>query len=86
LEKVAQTSRERFRLRKQIRVHTAQGRMTGWILALLPVGLGFAMYMVHPEGISILWTNPTGLKLLYTATVMNGLGALVIRKVVRIRV
>jgi tight adherence protein B len=86
LEKVAQTSRERFRLRKQIRVHTAQGRMTGWILALLPVALGFAMYMVHPEGISILWTNPTGLKLLYAATVMNVLGALVIRKVIRIRV
>jgi tight adherence protein B len=86
LEKVAQTSRERFRLRKQIRVHTAQGRMTGWILALLPVGLGFAMYMVHPEGISILWTNPTGLKLLYTAVIMNVLGALVIRKVIRIRV
>ena len=86
LEKVAHTSRERFRLRKQIRVHTAQGRMTGWILALLPVVLGFAMYMVHPEGISILWTNPTGLKLLYTAVVMNVLGALVIRKVIRIRV
>ena len=86
LEKVAQTSRERFRLRKQIQVHTAQGRMTGWILALLPVALGFAMYMVHPEGISILWTNPTGLKLLYTAVIMNVLGALVIRKVIRIRV
>jgi len=86
LEKVAQTSRERFRLRKQIRVHTAQGRMTGWILALLPAVLGFAMYMVHPEGISLLWTNPTGLKLLYTALVMNVLGALVIRKVIRIRV
>jgi len=86
LEKMAQTSRERFRLRKQIRVHTAQGRMTGWILALLPVVLGFAMYMVHPEGISLLWTNPTGLKLLYTAIGMNVVGALVIRKVIRIRV
>jgi tight adherence protein B len=86
LEKVAQTSRERFRLRKQIRVHTAQGRMTGWILAFLPVVLGFGMYMVNPEGISILWIDPTGLKLLYTALVLNVLGALVIRQVVRIRV
>jgi tight adherence protein B len=86
LEKVAQTSRDRFRLRKQVQVHTAQGRMTGWILSLLPVLLGFAMYMVHPEGISILWTNPLGLKLLYTALIMNILGALVIRKVIRIRV
>ena len=86
LEKVAQTSRERFRLRKQIRVHTAQGRMTGWILSMLPVGLGFAMYLVHPEGISLLWKHPTGLKLLYTSIIMNVLGALVIRKIVRIRI
>jgi tight adherence protein B len=86
LEKVAQTSRERFRLRKQVRVHTAQGRMTGWILSLLPVGLGFAMYLVHPEGISVLWTKPIGLKLLYTAGIMNFLGAMLIRKIIRIRV
>jgi tight adherence protein B len=86
LEKVATTSRERFRLRKQVQVHTAQGRMTGWILSILPIALGFAMYLVHPEGISLLWTNPTGLKLLYTAIVMNVLGALAIRKIVRIRV
>jgi tight adherence protein B len=86
LEKVAQTSRERFRLRKQVQVHTAQGRMTGWILSLLPVALGFAMYLVHPEGISILWTNPVGVKLLSAALVMNFLGALVIRKIIRIRV
>lgn len=86
LEKVAQTSRERFRLRKQVRVHTAQGRMTGWILSMLPLALGFAMYLVHPEGISILWKHPTGLKLLYTALIMNVLGALVIRKIIRIRI
>jgi len=86
LEKVATTARERFRLRKQVQVHTAQGRMTGWILSILPVALGFAMYLVHPEGVSVLWTNPIGLKLLYTAIVMNVLGALAIRKIVRIRV
>jgi tight adherence protein B len=60
--------------------------MTGWILSLLPVLLGFGMYLVHPEGISLLWTHPTGQKLLYTAIVMNVLGALAIRKIVRIRV
>jgi tight adherence protein B len=86
LEKVAQTSRERFRLRKQVRVHTAQGRMTGWILSLLPIGLGFAMYLVHPEGIRVLWTTSIGVKLLCTAGIMNLLGALVIRKIIRIRV
>jgi tight adherence protein B len=86
LENVAQTTRERFRLKKQVSVHTAQGKMTGWILSLLPVGLGLAMYFVNPEGMSVLWTRPIGLKLLYTAIGMDVAGALLIRKIVNIRV
>ena len=42
LEKVAYIIRERFRLKRQVRVHTAQGRMTGWVLSVMPVVLGFA--------------------------------------------
>ncbi len=86
LEKVAITTRQRFKLKKQIMVHTAQGRATGWVLSLLPVVLGVAMYVVHPEGISVLWTRPVGLKLLWTAIGMEVVGALVIRNIVRIRV
>jgi tight adherence protein B len=86
LEKVAQTTRERFRLKKQISVHTAQGRMTGWVLSLLPVGLGFAMYLMNPEGMSVLWKTPVGLKMLYTSVGMDIIGALIIRKIVAIRV
>jgi tight adherence protein B len=86
LEKVAETTRERFRLKKQVSVHTAQGRLTGWILSILPVALGFAMYLANPESMSVLWTNPTGLKMLYTAGGMDVVGALIIRKIVAIRV
>ena len=86
LEKVAETTRERFRLKKQVSVHTAQGRLTGWILSLLPLGLGLAMYFVNPDGMSVLWKRPMGLKLLYTAIGMDIAGALLIRKIVRIRV
>jgi tight adherence protein B len=86
LEKVAQTTRERFRLKKQVSVHTAQGRMTGWILSLLPVVLGIGMYFVNPEGMSVLWTRPIGLKILYTAAGMDIVGALIIRKIVAIHV
>ena len=86
LEKVAETTRERFRLKKQVSVHTAQGRLTGWVLSLLPVGLGLAMYFVNPDGMSVLWKRPIGLKLLYTAVGMDIAGALIIRKIVRIRV
>jgi len=86
LEKVAETTRERFRLKKQVSVHTAQGKMTGWILSLLPVALGLGMYFVNPGGMSVLWTRPLGLKLLYTAIGMDIVGALIIRKIVSIRV
>lgn len=86
LEKVAQTIRERFRLKKQVAVHTAQGRLTGWILSLLPVILGFGMYLVNPDGMSVLWKRSVGLKLLWTALGMDICGALIIRKIVSIRV
>jgi tight adherence protein B len=86
LEKVAQTTRERFRLKKQVSVHTAQGRMTGWVLSILPLALGLIMYFVNPDGMSVLWTRPMGVKLLYTAIGMEVVGALIIRKVVSIRV
>jgi tight adherence protein B len=86
LEGLSQTIRDRFRLKKQVLVHTAQGRATGWVLALLPVLLGVGMYLLHPEGISILWKHPVGVKLLYTAVVMNALAGFIIRHIVRIRV
>jgi len=86
LEKVAQTTRERARLKKQIEVHTAQGRATGWILSLMPVILGGLMYLVHPEGISILWTTEIGIKLLYGAAGMTVTGGMMIRKIVNVKV
>jgi tight adherence protein B len=86
LDKVAAIIRERFRLKKQVQVHTAQGRLTGWILTALPIVLGFALYMVNPEHMSILWQNPLGLKLIYAAAVMILIGGLIIRKIVNIRI
>jgi len=86
LEKVGHIIRERFRLRRQIRVHTAQGRLTGWILAVLPLVLGVGLYLVNPENMSLLWKRPIGLKLLYAASTMTVIGALIIRKIVRVRI
>jgi tight adherence protein B len=86
LEKAAHVNRERFRLMRQIRVHTAQGRMTGWILTLLPLVLGTGLYFLDPEHMSILWKRPVGLKVLGAASVMTFIGGLLIRKVVNVRV
>lgn len=86
LEKTAHIIRERFQLKRQIRVHTAQGRLTGWILAILPVLLGIGLYLLNPEHMSVLWTRPAGLKMLYGALIMTVVGILIIRKIVRIQV
>jgi len=86
LDRVAHLIREDFRLQGQVRVHTAQGRMTGWILSLLPAVLGVLLYMVHPEQMSVLWTTETGRYMLYGSLAMTTVGALMIRKIVRIQV
>jgi tight adherence protein B len=86
LDKASYLIRERFRLRRQVRVHTAQGRLTGWILSLLPLVLGLALYAISPETVSVLWTRSIGVKLLYAAAGMTIAGALIIRKIVNMEV
>jgi tight adherence protein B len=86
LDKVAYVIRERFQLKRQVRTHTAQGRMTGWVLTLLPIILGFLLYLINPKDMSLLWKTPTGIKLLYTAGVMTIIGGLIIRKIVNMEV
>jgi tight adherence protein B len=84
LDKTSHVIRERFRLKRQVGVYTAQGRLTGWILTLLPVGLGIVLYIANPEMMSVLWINPLGVKLLWTSTGMLLAGGLIIRKIVNI--
>ncbi len=86
LEKAAHVTRERFRIKRQVMVHTAQGRLTGWILTALPIGLGIALYLINPTMMSVLWTRPIGIKLLWAAVIMMVVGSLIIRKIVRIEV
>ena len=86
LDKTAHVIRERFRLRREVQTRTAQGRMTGWVLTLLPIVLGFALYCVNPEMMSLLWKRDIGVKLLWTASVMIVIGGLIIRKIVNMDV
>lgn len=86
LDKTSHVIRERFRLKRQVGVHTAQGRMTGWVLTFLPVVLGIALYFVNPTMMSILWTNPIGIKLLWIASGMLVVGGVIIRHIVNMDV
>jgi len=84
LDKTSHIIRERFRLRRQVQVHTAQGRLTGWILTFLPVVLGILMYFINPQMISILWHRSIGIKLMWSAAGMTVLGGLIIRHIVNL--
>jgi tight adherence protein B len=86
LDKTAHIIRERFRLKRQVRIHTAQGRLTGWILSFLPIVLGIGLYLVDPDHLSLLWKREIGVKLLYASAGMTVTGALIIRKIVNMEV
>jgi tight adherence protein B len=86
LEKSSIVIRERFRLKRQINTHTAQGRLTGWILTLLPIVLAGLLYTVNPTMMSLLWTTEIGVKLLWTAGILIVIGGFIIRKIVKMDV
>lgn len=86
LEKTSQVIRERFRLKRQVLTHTAQGRLTGIILTLLPIVLGALLYTINPKMMSILWTTTIGIHLMEAAGVMIIIGGLIIRKIVNLDV
>lgn len=86
LDKTAHVIRERFRLKRQISTHTAQGRLTGMILTVLPVVLGFLIYLINSKLMSLLWTTELGVKLLWASFGMTILGGLWIRNVINIDV
>jgi tight adherence protein B len=86
LEKTSMLIREDFRFQRQVRVHTAQGRLTGWILAILPMILGVMLYLVNPEQMSLLWRHETGLMMTEFSGVMMVIGTLIIRRIVRIEI
>ncbi len=82
LDKTSHVIRERFRLKRQVMVHTAQGRMTGLVLTLLPPVLGVLLYTVNPEMVSLLWKRDIGRMLLWCAAGMTVLGGLIINHIV----
>lgn len=86
LDKTAYVIRERFRLKRQVKTHTAQGRLTGWILSCLPVALGCALFAINPTMMSILWTRQIGIYLLWASVVMTIIGGFIIRYIVNMEV
>jgi tight adherence protein B len=86
LDTVADTLRERAQMRRQIRVLTAEGRLSAWVLIALPIAIAVYMFAVNPDYISLLFTTKLGLFMLGTAGVLMVLGTFWMRKIVDIDV
>lgn len=86
LDKIGHLIRERFQIWGQVQALTGEGRLSGIVLMALPVALFFAVYYMNPEYVMTLFTDPMGKVMLAVAVVLQIIGALVIRKIVNIRV
>jgi tight adherence protein B len=81
LDNLSHVIRERFKLMRQIRVYTAQGRLSLYILVALPPILGVLIYFLNPKYIGMLFTDPLGMRFLIAGIILQVCGYFVIRKV-----
>lgn len=86
MDKAASVMRERMRLKGQLRVYTAQGRLTGWFLCCLPFFVFGLISVVNPDYERLLWTSAIGVRLIYGALALMLLGVYTIRRIINIKV
>lgn len=86
LESISSLIRARLKLLGTIRVLSAEGRLSAWILTCLPFVLAFMIYMINPDFLSVLWTDPTGYMLIGAALTMMVIGIFVMSRIIKIRV
>ena len=86
LTSISAIIRDRIKLMGQVRVLSAEGKMSAWVLSLLPFGAALMIQLTNPKFLEVLYTDPAGIKMLAAAALMMVIGILVMRKVVQIRV
>jgi len=86
LENLAHVVRERFKILRQVRVYTAHGRLTGYVLLGLPVFLAIALMFINPEHMQVLFTERMGHMMLGATVIMQTIGYFWIKQVVKIEV
>jgi tight adherence protein B len=86
LDKLARLIRERFTIRRQVRVVSAHGRITGWVLAGLPPVVAGVLFTISPDHMMTLVTDPIGRQLIAAAVLLQIAGTLAVRRIVHIEV
>jgi len=82
LDNLASVIRDRFKVKRQIRVVTAHARITGLVLMLLPPTMALALYTAGPDNFKPLFTDPIGKQMLVVAVVLQIVGTLIMRKLI----
>jgi tight adherence protein B len=86
LDNLAHVVRERFKVLRQVRVHTAHGRFTGYVLLALPAFLACALMFINPEHMGLLFKERMGQMMVIAAIIMQAIGYFWIRQVIKIEV
>jgi tight adherence protein B len=86
LTSISAIIRDRIKLMGQVRVLSAEGKLSAWILSLLPFGAALMIHLVNPTFLQVLYTDSAGQKMLTVAGVMMFFGVLAMRSIIRIRV
>ncbi|KIL38355.1 type II secretion system protein [Gordoniibacillus kamchatkensis] len=86
LETIVQTIRDRVKIQRQVKTLTAQGRLSGMVIGLLPIALGLIIYLIEPNYIGSLFRHPIGVLMLCGGTVSGIIGFFMIRKLTTIEV
>jgi tight adherence protein B len=84
LDNLASVIRDRFKVKRQIRVISAHGRITGWVLAALPPSLAFVTMAINPDHLGTLLGSDLGHQMILGAVLLQIFGTLVIRKIVNV--
>jgi tight adherence protein B len=86
LDSLAMLIRERFKLRRQVRVMSAHGRITGAVLGGLPFVIGGLLFLIAPEHITRLFTDPLGIRMLALVGALQLIGFYAMRRIVDIEI
>ncbi|NNF13729.1 MAG: type II secretion system F family protein [Gemmatimonadetes bacterium] len=86
LNNLSQTIRSRFTIRRQLRVYTAQGRLSGYTLAALPIVVGSLIYLIEPDYVMTLFNNTLGIVLVSAGLILQIIGYIWIRQIVNIEI
>jgi tight adherence protein B len=85
LDRLAAVMRERFKIRREVRVRSAHGRITAYVLAALPPVLAVLMLLINPTQMQLLVTDPLGVNLIIAGVILQVCGVLLVRKIVDIQ-